>query len=153
MPILNNLLEGYKKYLGSFISALQDFNQTINSITSILEEYIGNNANETFSFLNGKFIGTNLKIVLKYLKEALGKDVYTVGLCLVAVGGTLIFSISSTILTIVIINVDIDNKKMFENEENQQISEFADTEDEIIERKRRKSRGRSRRKSKNKYYN
>ena len=40
---------------------------------------------------------------------------------------------------------------MFENEENQQISEFADTEDEIIERKRRKSRGRSRRKSKNKY--
>ena len=83
----------------------------------------------------------------------MGKDVYTVGLCLVAVGGTLIFSISSTILTIVIINVDIDNKKMFENEENQQISEFADTEDEIIERKRRKSRGRSRRKSKNKYYN
>ena len=60
-----------------------------------------------FAFLNGKFIGTNLKIILKYLKHSLGGDFFTVGICLVAVGFSLIISISSTILLIVIINISL----------------------------------------------
>ena len=147
METIDNLKEGYKQYLSSFITVLKDFNETINSITGILEEYIGKNSNETFSFLNGKFIGTNLKIVLKYLKYSLGKDVYTVGICLAIVGCSLIFSISSTILTIVIINVDIDQNKLMAQQE--EIKEFATEDDDILERKRRKSH--SRRRSKNKY--
>ena len=141
---LEILLKGYQRYLSSFIEVLKDFNATINSISGILEEYIGKNANETFSFLNGKFIGTNLKIVLKYLKYSLGKDLYTVGLCLVIVGCSLIFSISSTILTIVIINVDIEKNKLFDKEEK--IHEFETEEEDLQPKKRRSSV--SRRKSK-----
>ena len=82
------------------------------SIIDIIKDGIGN-SNETFSFLNGKFIKTDLKIVLKYLKYSLGEDIYTVGICLVIVGFSLILSISSTILLIVIINIDLEkNKKL-----------------------------------------
>ena len=144
--VIETLFQGYQRYLNSYIDVLREFNGTINSITGILEEYIGKNTNETFSFLNGKFIGTNLKIVLKYLKYSLGKDLYTVGLCLVVVGCSLIFSISSTILTIVIINVDIDENKEFVKEE--EINELETEQDRLQESKRRKRKSLSRRKSK-----
>jgi hypothetical protein len=143
---LENLRDSYRTFLNTFVLVLTDFSTTINSITGILEEYIGTNSDQTFSFLNGKFIGRNLKIVLKYLKYSLGKDLYTVGFCLIIVGCSLMFSISLTILTIVIINVDIDKKKTFEQTEN--ISEFA-TENDLVERKRRKSG--FRRRSRGKY--
>ena len=146
LSTINNLLYSYQNYLGSFIEVLKDFNQTINSITGILEEYIGNNSTDTFSFLNGKFIGTNLKIVLKFLKYSLGKDLYTVGLCLVIVGCSLIFSISTTILMIVIINVDIDANKEFAKEE--QIAEFDTEQDELDSKPRKRRHSLSRRKAK-----
>ncbi len=57
--------------------------------------------------MNGKFIGRNLQIILKYLKHSLGGDLYTVGICLCIIGCSLILSISSTILLIVIINVEL----------------------------------------------
>ena len=116
----------------------------------VLQEFQNNiqgNTNETFSFLNGQFIGRHLKIVLKYLKYSLGKDLYTVGLCLVIVGCSLIFSISSTILTIVIINVDIDVNKEFVKQE--EIAELETEQDRLHESKRRKRKSLSRRKSKN----
>ena len=81
-------------------------------IINALDEGIGGNG-DTFSFLNGKFIKTNLKIVLKYLKYSLGQDIYTVGICLVFVGFSLIFSISATILLIVIINVDLEKHEKY----------------------------------------
>ena len=75
--------------------------------------------NQTFSFIQCNFIGTNLKIVLKYLKSALGKDIYTVGICFLIVGCSLLLSISSTILLIVVINTDIDkNKKEIKEKDN-----------------------------------
>ena len=142
---LENIKLSYKRYLGSFVNVLKDFSATIQSITGILEEYIGSNSKETFSFLNGQFIGRHLKIVLKYLKYSLGKDLYTVGMCLIIVGCSLIFSISSTILTIVIINIDIDQKKIFAQQEA--ISQFA-TDSVMIEPTTRRH---SRRRSKAKY--
>ena len=145
--IVDTLFAGYQRYLNSYIDVLREFNGTINSITGILEQYIGRNTNETFSFLNGQFIGRHLKIVLKYLKSSLGKDLYTVGLCLVIVGCSLIFSISSTILTIVIINVDIDVNKEFVKQE--EIAELETEQDRLHESKRRKRKSLSRRKSKN----
>ena len=144
---LNNLRDSYRRFLGTFVSVLTDFSSTISSITGILEEYIGTNSEETFSFLNGQFIGKNLKIVLKYLKYSLGKDLYTVGFCLIIVGCSLIFSISSTILTIVIINIDIDQKKIFEQQEA--ISQFT-TDNDLMETKR-KRHSHSRRRSRGKY--
>ena len=144
---MESLLESYQGYLDSYIDVLKKFNDTINSITSILDEYIGGESGQTFAFLNGLFIGKNLKIILKYLKYSLGEDLYTVGLCLIIVGFSLIFSISSTILTIVIINVDIDlNKEIVKQEEIAEI----DTENEDL-RARRISMSRRRSKSKRRY--
>ena len=82
-----------------------------------LEPYIGENDDEFFSFINGKFIKINLKILLKYLKSILGGNVKTIGICLYIVGCSLALSISSSILLIVIINISIDqNKKELDSE-------------------------------------
>ena len=117
LKILNELKDKYELYLNQYIEALDFFNTTIKRITNKLNEYSGDN--QTFSFIQCNFIGTNLKIVLKYLKSALGKDIFTVGICFLIVGCSLILSISSTILLIVIINTDIDkNKKDIKEKDN-----------------------------------
>ena len=71
--------------------------------------------------MNGKFIGINLKIVLKYLKYSLGKDLYTVGLCLVVVGFSLILSVSCTIFLIVYINIELKKNMIAANNANNPI--------------------------------
>lgn len=110
IDVLKDLKDDYASYLHTFINVLDFFDEVTGSIIGIIEDGIGN-SNDTFSFLNGKFIKTDLKIVLKYLKYSLGEDIYTVGICLVIVGFSLILSISSTILLIVIINIDLENNK------------------------------------------
>ena len=124
--VLDSLKGIYEDYLGSFINVLDFFDRITGRIIDILEDGIGN-SNETFSFLNGKFIKTNLKIILKYLKHSLGEDIYTVGICLVVVGFSLIFSISLTILLIVIINIFIENNKKLAK--NTDIPDFPVTND------------------------
>ena len=114
--VIENLKTHYQTYLGSYIDILDFFNTTIHSITDLISRYSGNDG-DAFAFLNGKFIGTNLKIILKYLKHSLGEDFYTVGICLVIVGFSLILSISSTILLIIIINIDL--QKNMNDEKNQ----------------------------------
>ena len=115
--VLTDLKSDYSFYLRTFLDVLDFFDEVTGNIIDIIEDGIGN-SNDTFSFLNGHFIKTNLKIVLKYLKYSLGEDIYTVGICLVIVGFSLIFSISSTILLIVIINIDLEkNKKLSQDTE------------------------------------
>ena len=117
LDVLNNLKASYENYLNTFVDVLDFFDIKVGSIIDTLEEGIGN-SNETFSFLNGKFIKTNLKILLKYLKYSLGQDIYNVGVCLIIVGCSLIFSISSTILLIVILNIVLEeNKKLAHNDD------------------------------------
>ena len=116
--ILNKLKESYEEYLDQYIIALDEFKVILNKITGKLREYI-NDDDGIFSFINGKFIGLNLKVMLKYLKTALGKDVKTIGICLIIVGCSLALSISSTILLIVIINISIDKNKEEIKEEEQ----------------------------------
>ena len=96
----------------------------ISDVVGAFEEGNGGSS-DTFSFLNGKFIKTNIKIILKYLKYSLGKDIYTVGICLIIIGCSLILSVSSTILLIVIINVDLEQKKKLVP--NTEIPEYAET--------------------------
>ena len=110
--ILNDLKTVYNEYLDQYIKALDEFNEILHKITGKLRSYI-NDDDSIFSFINGKFIGLNLKVMLKYLKTALGKDVKTIGICLDIVGCSLALSISSTILLIVIINIVIENNKKF----------------------------------------
>ena len=72
--------------------------RTINSLIGDIKEVSGNG--KIFSFVNGKFIGTNFQIVLKYLKESLGDDFYKVGICLILIGFSLLLSVSSTIILV-----------------------------------------------------
>ena len=92
----------YDLYLNSYTDMITYLKTTINSLIGHIKEIAGNG--KIFSFVNGKFIGINIEIILKYLKYSLGKDLYTVGLCLDIVGLSLILSISSTILLLSIIN-------------------------------------------------
>jgi hypothetical protein len=111
LGILNSLKDEYNNtYLKEYIDTLDLFQTSIQRITSQLRQYTGNN-NGLFSFINCSFIGTNLKIMLKYLKSALGGDVKTIGICLLVVGCSLALSISATILMIIIINLDVENNK------------------------------------------
>ena len=102
----------YEEYLKSYIDMIDFLKRTIRSLIGELRDTVGNGS--LFSFLNGKFIGTNIKIILKYLRYSLGQDLYTVGLCLIIVGCSLILSISSTILLNVIINISLEMQKKAE---------------------------------------
>ena len=114
--VIDHLQDHYKAHLNGYVDVLQFFNITINRITSLIRQYTGNGeGSSAFSFLNGKFIGTNLKIILKYLQHSLGGDFFTVGVCLAVVGFSLILSISATILLIIIINIDLEEKKATQN--------------------------------------
>ena len=106
---LEGLRVSYESYLTTYITALEFFNNKIKSITNSIREYIGDGSN-LFGFVKCNFIGTNLKIMLKYLKTALGKNIKTVGICLTIVGCSLALSISSTILLIVIINISLEKQ-------------------------------------------
>jgi len=121
---LQGLEEKYNQYMDSYIQMLKFLKDTIGGLIGQLRDTVGDG--KIFSFLNGKFIGINIKIILKYLKYSLGQDLYTVGLCLIIVGLSLILSISSTILLIVIINVaqtqtQNQNQQGNGNDENQVI--------------------------------
>ena len=131
--VIDDLKREYDKYLGCYIDILNFFIRTIHKITDLIRPYIGNG--NAFDFLNGKFIGTNLKIILKYLNHSLGTDFFTVGILLCVVGCSLILSVSSTILLIVIINIGLAEAikqirvggadtvvSQFENNPNQNIS-------------------------------
>ena len=112
--VIGDLDTAYIAFLSSYTHALETFQGVINSITTLVRQYSGDD--DAFSFLNGKFIGTNLKIILKYLKYSLGVDLYTVGVCLIVVALSLSLSVSSTILLVVIINIELkknqDAKKL-----------------------------------------
>ena len=110
---LNDLEVKYKLYMNSYIQMLNFLKETIGSLIGQLRETVGDG--QIFSFLNGKFIGTNIKIILKYLKYSLGQDLYTVGVCLILVGCSLVLSISSTILLIVIINISLRENQTQQN--------------------------------------
>ena len=121
--ILFRLKIKYRNLLNKYIHALETFQGEINKITNSIRDYVGQ-GNGLFDFIKCNFIGTNLKIILKYLKIALGTNIYTVGVCLLVVGCSLILSISSTILLIVIINISIDDNKEKLKAENNQVPEY-----------------------------
>ena len=130
---LKSLNETYHNYLNSYIDMLRFLNTKIGALIGQIKENVADG--NLFSFLNGKFIGTNIKIILKYLKYSLGEDVYKVGMCMAIVGVSLIFSVSSTILLIVIINVALKHNQDKEKEKQLRLSakgEYSNSEQKII---------------------
>ena len=120
--VISTLKGQYETYLSGYTGALENFLSIIHRITDLVREYSGDG--DAFAFLNGKFIGTNLKIILKYLKYSLGVDLYTVGLCLNIVGCSLVLSVSATILLIILINLDLKKNMDMKKLANTGVSEF-----------------------------
>ena len=106
---LGELNDTYSKLVEKERDILPEFKNTIRNLTSIFDDYIGENGS-IFDFLNCKFIGNNIDIVLKYLKEAVGSNIYTVGIFLLVAGCSMVFSIIFTILEVIIINAAVDDK-------------------------------------------
>ena len=75
-----------------------------------MDDYIGENSS-VFSFINCKFIGNNILVILNNFKVCLGTDFYTVGICLLMAGCSMAISICFTILLIIIINTSVDQNK------------------------------------------
>ena len=128
MIVLDDLKEKYNNFLDSYIDALEFFGAQIRRITIKTKEFSGDG--DLFSFIRCNFIGYNLKIILKYLKSALGTNIKTVGICLLVVGCSLILSISSTILLIVIINISLKENEEEKKKENEEKISGENTVDE-----------------------
>ena len=105
------LFDSYNIFLDAEIVALEVFRGKIHDLTGIFEKYVGKKG-KAVDFVNCNFLGTNLKVILKNLKDSLGSNLYTVGICLILSGCSIGISIAFTILLIVIINQSVDaNKK------------------------------------------
>ena len=116
---LSSLNQIYQNYLNSYIDMLQFLKEKIVALIGHIREKV--EGGNLFSFLNGKFIGTDIKILLKYLRYSLGEDIYQIGICFIIIGCSLIFSVSFTILLIVIINVALEHNKDKEKQKQQMI--------------------------------
>jgi hypothetical protein len=101
--ILTNVADKYDNYLEAEADSLDVYNNTISGLIYVFDKYAGNGT--AFSILNCKFIGKNIKILLKYLDKSLGKSFYTIGICLDVAGFTMLFSISFTILLHIILQI------------------------------------------------
>lgn len=114
MGILNNLKKLYDDYLSQIHLTLIVFDDIIENLMKRMSSVMGNQ-NNFFSILNGKFTQINVKIILKFLKDAFGKDLFSIGLSLNIVGCILILSISSTLILLAIINEELKQNIKIEN--------------------------------------
>ena len=101
---LNDLNGLYTNFLNEEVHTLDIYEGKIKDITDLFNGKLGKG--NIYSILNCKFIGTNVKIILKYLKKALGKNVYNVGVCLLTAGLSMSISIAFTILLNIIFNLN-----------------------------------------------
>ena len=100
---LSALNTAYENFLRAETGSLDIYISTVEQLTSIFENIAGDDGN-IYSILNCKFIGKNVRVLLKYLDKSLGKSFYNVGITLSVAGIGLLVSISFTILLNVIIN-------------------------------------------------
>ena len=107
--VIGDLSGDYDTFLDKQIEGLENFARTIHRLTGLFGQFVGTN-DGFFSFINCKFIGTDIKVLLKALENSLGKDFYTVGVCLLLSGFSMAVGISFTILLIVIINTNAGKK-------------------------------------------
>ena len=70
--IINEIKEMYIIYIEEMLEGINYYNNAIQNITNITKDYIGED-DTFFSFLNCKFIGNNIKIILKILNEKVNK--------------------------------------------------------------------------------
>ena len=115
--ILDELENKYEQYIDAEASSIDVYNNTISGLIYLFDQYAGNGT--AFSILNCRFIGKNIKILLKYLDKSLAKSFYTIGICLDVAGFTMLFSISFTILLHIILQIRENVSLNLANAQNQ----------------------------------
>ena len=131
---LTSLDSKYEDFLKEEISTLTVYQTKIESLVKIFNDVIGEEG-EITDIINCKFIGKNVKVVLKLLDNSLGKDFYTVGICLLVAGLAMCISISFTILLNIILdslknkadNNGIQELEVFGNNQNGEIGGYNPT--------------------------
>ena len=116
--ILNNLKNEYNEYIDLYLTSLIEFKDILYEISNFLRQYSNNKDDYIFSFINGKIIGTNLKIITKYIKEILGNDVKIIGICLIIIAFSFVLDVPFTIIFIIIINYEFREVDNFANNNN-----------------------------------
>ena len=94
----------YNNYIDKQSSILEDFKDEIDALTNIFIPYTGEEGG-FFDVINCLFIGRNVRIILKSLDKSLGKNIYNLGITMLATGLGMCFSISFTILLNIILNL------------------------------------------------
>ena len=103
--IINKATEvktAYGQFLVSALNALNGYTVKFRPFSVIYSEFIGNGS--ILSLVNCAFIGKNVKVLLNYLNDALGKGFITLGSVLVVIGFIMLSNITFTILLLSIIN-------------------------------------------------
>lgn len=139
--ILNGLGVDYKNFLNCEINTITIFKKAIQSITNITLEVSGEDEG-IFSFINCKFINSNMQIILVNLKNAFGGDLYMIGIYLLMAAFSLAFAISFTILLTVILKTKFpEEPKNDKNKQNNQNNQKTDGND-VVEYPMNTSEGR-----------
>jgi len=99
---LELLDDKYEEFIKAENDNLDVYKNTIEQMTQIFEDVAG--GDKLLSILNCKFIGKNVRVMLRYLDKSLGKSFYNVGICLTVAGVAMFVSIAFTILLNIIIN-------------------------------------------------
>jgi hypothetical protein len=93
----------YEDVLKELDKALGIANEVIDPLYDVLNSYLGEDSS-IYDILNCKFIGNNIKVLLKEMNSGFGKNFYTFGLIMGVSSILMIIGIYSTILTISIGN-------------------------------------------------
>ena len=112
--ILTNLKSKYDIFLAKEIDTIRVFIEKIQELTSIFNQYSGKEE-KIFSFINCKFLKTNVQVLLVNLKNVFGNDIYMTGVYLLMAACSLAIAIILTILLIVIINLNLVENKNDKN--------------------------------------
>ena len=108
--LLNGLNTDYSSFLESEITSLGTFIDNIKKITDIVKNYTSED-DELFSFMNCNYLKPDVQVILFYLKNSIGNDLYEVGVYLLIAAFSMPFAISFTILLIVITNEEVEKNK------------------------------------------
>ena len=111
----------YRNFLTAATQALEDYTIRFRPFNAIFDVFVGDES--ILGFINCAFIGKNIKIVLYYLKETIGKNFITLGLIFIVIAVIILCEITFTIFLLSIINEmnkieEIDNQRTYQIDNN-----------------------------------
>ena len=122
----NYVKNAYRQFLTSAKTALDNYTNKFKPLTAIYDNFVGNGS--ILGFINCAFLGKNVKVLLNYLDDSVGKEFKNFGLIIFSCGIMMALSISFTIILVIIFNATIDireeekrnynyNKEKFQTEQ------------------------------------